>query len=487
MRNASANGQRSYDAPVGTAVRRAEAPTGTSVVSDVRLWIPPGSEVPQAARNGTPHGRRRWLTKGRLRGLVGVLAVLLIGAGGVLYWRANSGFVKTNNAQTNGDLAAISPRVSGNVLRVLVEEHQYVRAGTELVDIDPTDSRLALAQAEAQRTTAFANEQAAAAALTAQQQAFAAGLNVAQGTLRAQQPTVAQARAQLVMNDQTTAAGITQAQKQVATAEANLRATRAQLTTTQRTYDRDKALLTAGAIATQQVDIDTANLATATAQAQAAEDAVHQARSQLASAITARQQVEVSRQAVAVNQGQVANAQGQVQQAQAQAAVTSQRAHELAAAHAQVAAAEQAVRVARVNLSRTVISAPVDGWVTNKTVQPGQVVQPNQPLMAITIQGHLWVDANVKESHLGGVRVGDPVAIHIDEFHGHVFHGHVGSIGKATGSAVALLPPDNATGNFIKVVQLVPVRIYFDFGRGETQPAIGLSAEVAIDTRHPVR
>ena len=122
-----------------------------------------------------------------------------------------------------------------------------------------------------------------------------------------------------------------------------------------------------------------------------------------------------------------------------------------------------------------------------KTVQPGQVVQPNQPLMAITIHGRLWVDANIKESQLGGVRVGDPVAIHIDEFRGHMFHGHVGSIGKATGSAVALLPPDNATGNFIKVVQLVPVRIYFDFAPGETQPAVGLSAEVSVDTRHPGR
>jgi membrane fusion protein, multidrug efflux system len=486
MRNASADLHQSHDALVGVAARHADDPTVSSAVSDVRLWIPSGSDVSPATQNGTPHGRRRWLTKRRLRGLAGVLAVLLIGAG-VLYWRANSGFVKTNNAQTNGDLAQISPRVSGNVLKVLVEEHQYVRAGTELVDIDPTDYRLALVQAEAQRTTALANEQAAAAGLAAQEQAFTAGLNTAQGTLRAAQPTVVQAEAQLVMNDQTTAAGITQAQKQVATAEANLRAAQAQFTTAQRTFDRDKALLTAGAIAAQQMDIDTSNLATATAQVQAAEDTVHQARAQLASAVAARQQVTVSRQAVAVNQGQVANAQGLVQQAQAQAAVTRQRAQELAAARSQVAAAEQAVRVAQVNLSRTVIYAPVDGWVTNKTVEPGQVVQPNQPLMAITIRGHLWVDANIKEFQLGGVRVGDPVAIHIDEFHGHVFHGHVGGIGKATGSAVALLPPDNATGNFIKVVQLVPVRIFFDFAPGEAQPAVGLSTEVAIDTRHPVR
>jgi membrane fusion protein, multidrug efflux system len=482
----SGNERRSHPAPAGTVAGRTDGPTTTSVVRDLHLWIPPGSDVLTETRNGAAHRRPRRLAKRPLRVLAAILAILVIGAG-ALYWRANVGIVKTNNARTNGDLSPISPRISGNVLRVFVEEHDYVRAGAELVDIDPTDYRLALAQAQAQLTTARANEQAAAAALAAQERVFAAGLHIAQGTLRAARPTVAQAQAQLIMNDQTTAAGIAQAQKQVVTAEANLRAAQAQLTTTGRIHHRDTTLLAAGAIAQQQMDIDTANLAGAAATVQADQDAVHQAEAQLASAIAAREQVEVSRQAVAVNQGQVANAEGQVQQAQAQAAVTRQRAQELAAAQAQIAAAEQAVHVAQVNLSRTVIYAPVDGWVANKTVEPGQVVQPNQPLMAITIQGRLWVDANIKEFRLGGVRVGNPVAIRIDEFRSHTFHGHVGSIGKTTGSAIALLPPDNATGNFIKVVQLVPVRIYFDFARGEAQPAIGLSAEVAIDTRHPGR
>ena len=485
MDGTSGTERRSHPAPAGAIGTRADGPT-TTRVSDLHLWIPPGSNVPFQARNGTAALRPRRLTESRLRVLVAILAILVIGAG-VLYWRTNIGIVKTNNAQTNGDLSPISPRISGNVLRVLVEEHDYVRAGTELVIIDPTDYRLALAQAQAQLTTARANEQAAAAALTAQEQVFSARLNVAEGTLRAARPTVAQAQAQLTMNDQTTAAGIAQAQKQVTTAQGNLRAAQAQLATTQRIYERNRYLLAAGAVAQQQIDIDTANLAAAAAAVQADQDAVHQAQAQLASAIASRQQVEVSRQAVAVNQGQVANAEGQVQQAQAQAAVVRQRAQDLAAAQAQVAAAEQTVRQARVNLSRTIIYAPVDGWVTNKTVEPGQVVQPNQPLMAITMQGRLWVDANIKEFRLGGVRVGDPVAMHIDEFRGHTFHGHVGSIGKATGSATALLPPDNATGNFIKVVQLVPVRIYFDFARGEGQPAVGLSAEVAIDTRYPRR
>ena len=482
MQARSGNEQPPQATRAETTARRAGEQTATSVAPDVKLWIPPGSNVPPS-RNGTPSGPRRWLTETWLRRLGAITAILVIGAG-ILYWRANLGIVKTNNAQTNGYLSSISPRISGNVLRVLVEEHDFVRAGTELVDIDPTDYRLALAQVQAQLTTARATEQGAAAALAAQEQAFTAGLRIAQSTLRAARPTVAQAQAQLVLNDQTTAAGIAQAQKQVVTATANLRAAQAQLTTTQRINDRDTALLAAGAIAQQQMDIDAANLAGAKAAVQADQDAVYQAEAQLASAIASRQQVEVSRQAVAVNQGQVANAQGQVEQAEARAAVTRQRAQELAAARSQVAAAEQAVRIAQVNLSRTIIYAPVAGWVTNRTVEVGRVVQPNQPLMAITIVGRLWVDANIKEFQLGGVRVGDSVAIHIDEFYGHTFHGHVQSIGKATGSAVALLPPDNATGNFIKVVQLVPVRIYFNFAPGEAQPALGLSAEVEIDTRH---
>ena len=132
--------------------------------------------------------------------------------------------------------------------------------------------------------------------------------------------------------------------------------------------------------------------------------------------------------------------------------------------------------------------APVEGWVTNRTVEPGQVVQPNVPLLSIAIQGRSWVVANLKETQLGGVRVEEPVRVTIDAYRGRVFHGHVESIGKATGSTTALLPPDNATGNFIKVVQLVPVRIVLDNGpgAGRVQIPVGLSAEVAIDTRpHP--
>jgi membrane fusion protein (multidrug efflux system) len=433
-----------------------------------------------AGKRGRPSLRRLW------RPGVAAAVVMLLAAG-VAYWRANVGLVKTDNAETGGDLAPISAQITGRVVAVLVDENQYVRAGSVLVRLDPTDERLAVANAEAALRSAQAQAQAAAAALAAQEQSVAAGVQAARGALAATEPSVAQAQAQLLMDEQTTAAGIVQAERQVTTAQANARAAQTTLSTAGRTLERDRALLAQGAIAQQQMDADTAAYQDAVARAAAAQDAVRQAQAQLASAEAARQQVAIARSAVAANQGQVAHAEAAVQQAQAGAAVTRQRAQELAAAQAQVAQAEQALRTADVNLSRTEIRAPVDGWVTNRTVEPGQIVQPNQPLMSLAIRGRSWVVANIKETQLGGVRVGDPVRITIDEYRGRVFHGHVASLGQASGSAVALLPPDNATGNFIKVVQLVPVRIAFDATPGIGQIPVGLSAEVTIDTRHHAR
>jgi hypothetical protein len=135
VNNARENGQ-AQAVPIGAAPGRAGDLTGPGLMSDTHLWIPPGSEVPPAARDDAPRGRRRWLTKRLIRGLAGVLAILLVGAA-VRYWRANTGFVKTDNAQTYGDLAPISPRVGGTVLRVRVEEHDPYQNGFLAHGTDP--------------------------------------------------------------------------------------------------------------------------------------------------------------------------------------------------------------------------------------------------------------------------------------------------------------------------------------------------------------
>ncbi|HYM70871.1 MAG TPA: HlyD family secretion protein [bacterium] len=414
----------------------------------------------------------------------GVVLLLLVAA--VVYWRTNIGLVKTDNAQTSGDVAPVSSQITGTVVKIDVSDNQYVKTGTVLVELDPMDYRLALNQARANRAADEAQVNAAQAALAAQEQQFTTGVSAARGALAATVPSLPQSMAQLQMVDQTTAAQIEQAQAGVTTAQANVQSSKANYDTANKTLNRDRQLLTQGAIAQQQVDSDTAAYETALAQMRAAEDSLRQARASLASAHANRQQVTVTQNTIAINRGQITQAQANVQQAQAGDALVRQRAEQLAVARAQAAQASEQVRTAQVNLDRTLIRAPVDGWVTNRTVQIGSVVQTNQPLMAVAVDHHLWVIANVKETQLGNVRPGNPVRVTVDTYRGKVFHGHVISINAATGSTTALLPPDNATGNFVKVVQLVPVWIALDpgeFPAGRQLP-IGLSAEVTIDTRH---
>src|SRR5579875_224771 len=451
---------------------------GTGPAADLR----PELETPLPSPPRLPR-------RGLRRLVLPVLVLVLVGAAaaGVWYWRENLGIVRTDNAQTAGDLAPVSSRVPGTVIRVDVTDNQFVRAGTVLVELDPTDYRLALDQAKAQLTAAQAQVQAARAAFAAQEQEYLATLRAARAAVEAARPQLPQAEAQLALQETQAASQIAQARARVTSAEAEVRAAR---DLAQKTVDRDRLLYADGAIAAQQVESDTTQLAAAQARYQSAEDALREARADLAIAEASRHQVTIARETVAISQGQVARAQAELQQAEAGEALVRQRAHDLAVAEAQAAAAEAAVRTAEVNLARTRIVAPSDGWVTNRTVQVGQVVQPNQPLLFLTLAHHVWVVANIKETQLGSIRVGDPVRITVDALRGRVFHGHVESIGAATGSATALLPPDNATGNFIKVVQLVPVRIALDRIPGidpAQQLPIGLSVEVAIDTRHHPR
>ncbi|HYM91952.1 MAG TPA: HlyD family secretion protein [bacterium] len=428
--------------------------------------------------------RPRWRTR-RIVFLALAAILLLLIVAGIGYWRLNAGLVKTDNAQTSGDLAPVSAQITGTVARIDITDNQFVKAGAVLVELDPTDYRLALDQAKANLAAVQAQVQVAQATLADQENQYRTGVSAARGALAATTPRLPQAQAQVRMDEQTTAAQVAQAQAGVATAQANVQSAQANEETARKTRDRDRQLLTQGAIAQQQVDTDTAAYAAALAQYRAAQEGLRQAQATLASAEANREQVVISQHAVAVNEGQIAQARAQFEQAMAGDTLIRERMQQLAAAEAQAAAAAQMVKTAQVNLDRTLIRAPADGWVTNRTVQIGQVVQPNHPMLSITIAQHLWVVANIKETQLANVRVGDPVRITVDVFRGRVFHGHVISITAASGSTTALLPPDNATGNFIKVVQLVAVRIALD---PSTDPnvhlPVGVSAEVTIDTRH---
>ena len=471
---------RTGTGPVGAGTEKGGAAVREPASSPVRE----GSRLDVPSFRESPHARPRGGLRRLALPLAGAVILLLLIAG-VAYWRANAGLVKTDNAQTTGDVSPISSRITGTVVKVGVSDNQYVTAGTVLVELDRADYQLALGHAKSLLAVASAQVQAAEAALAAQEQQFSAGVSAARAALQTTRPRLPQAQAQVTMDEQTTAAQIEQAKARVTTARASLRAALTDLETVQRTLERDRQLFAQGAISAQQVDADTAAYESASAQAQAARDALTQAEAMLAAALAGRQQVTISRNAVEVNKGEISQAEAQMQQAAAGATLVRQRAQELAAARAQEADAAGAVKTAELNLSRTIITAPADGWVTNRTVEIGQVVQPNQPLLSLTLAHRVWVVANIKETQVGRIRIGDPVRITVDEFRGRVFRGHVESIGAATGSTTALLPPDNATGNFVKVVQLVPVNIALD---SEADPGpqlqVGLSAEVAIDTRH---
>jgi len=445
-------------------------------------------EVPRVARTVVETAARPQLNLRRIALLAaaaaGVIALIAL----VVYWRSNIGIVKTDNAQTVGDISPISSMVPGTILKVYVVENQHVAVGDPIVQLDPADYQVALARAKASLSAAQAQVQALRAALGAQQQQFQADVQAAAARVQATQPTLPQAQAQLDMQNRTTAAQVAQANARVTTAAAGVAAAKSAADTASRTLTRDRQLLAQGAIAQSQVDTDASANESARAQYQAAEDALAQAKSDVLAAQAARQQVAIARGTIAVNQGQLSGAQAQVQQAATGGTLVQQRAQELAAAEAQAANAAQAVRAAQLNVDRTVIRAPVEGWVTNRTAEVGQFVQPNQPLLSVTQSQSVWVVANIKETLLGGIRPGQPVRVRIDTYRGRTFRGRVESIGTATGSTNALLPPDNATGNFVKIVQLVPVRITLDprdVGTGPLQ--VGLSAEVAINTRGSVR
>jgi membrane fusion protein (multidrug efflux system) len=433
-----------------------------------------------------PSGRLR--TTRVLALVLAGLALVGVAIAGAQRWRSTLGLVRTDNAQTRGDIVSVSSRVSGTITRVLVGENQQVAAGAPLLVLDDGDTRQELAHVQARLAAAEAQVQAARAALAAQQQEFESGLRVARATIEATQPKLPQAQAQALMDERATAARVDQSRARVAVAEANVRAAKAMLDVAARTLARNRELIGQGALAAQVVDSDTAAFEEARARHEAAQQGLNQAQAELAGAEASRQQVVIQRQTVAVNRAEIARAEAVLDQAAGREALVRQRIQELAAAEARVADATAGVRIAEINLGRSTVRAPSGGWVTNLNARAGQAIAPNQPLMALALARQVWVVANVKETTIGFIRVGDPVIVKIDAYPRRSFRGRVESIGAVTGASTALLPPDNASGNFVKVVQLVPVRIALTEPSDPSAPLrIGLSAAVAIDTRQRTR
>lgn len=380
---------------------------------------------------------------------------------GFRWWQYASIHEETNDAFVAGHIHPISSRVDGTVTTVLVEENEAVRQGQVLARLDPQDFQNQVQQAQA------ALSQAQQQAQTASSQ-IALSARTTQGTTTQAQGTISSAAA-AITNAQAT---VQEAQAGVPLAQAGLTQAEANLQQAQADFTRYSTLLQQGAISTQQFETARNAYQVALAQRNAAQDQVRQAQARVTQA----------QQTVAGAQAQLTASQGQLQQAQAGQSQTESNRNQYQAAIAAVNQAQAQLKNAQLQLSYTTITAPIAGTVGNKTVEAGQRIQPGTPLMAV-VDDRSWIDANFKETQLEEMQPGDPVEIRLDAFPNHPFRGRVESIAPAAGSQFALLPPDNATGNFTKVVQRIPVRVTFDptsLQGYEDRIAPGMSATVSV-------
>jgi membrane fusion protein (multidrug efflux system) len=377
------------------------------------------------------------------RVVIAVVAVVVI-AGGLLYWLHSRGRENTDDAQVDGRITQIAARVGGTVIKVDVDNNLQVSGGAVLVQIDPRDYEVAVERARAELADAQANAAAARTGVPIAQVETRAGVSTASGGVDQAEAAVAGAEHEIQV-----------AQANLANAQARLREREATATKTARDVERLRALADKDEIPRQQFDAAVAASDAARASADAAKAEVTAAQSGIT---VAQQRAIASRGAAAQARAGLATAKTAPQQLQ----VTQARA---AAADARVKQAEAALKQAELNLAYTTIKAPGAGIVSRKAVEPGQVIQPGQPLMALVDLDHIWITANFKETQLKLMQPGQKATVEVDALGGREFDAHVDSIAAATGAKFSLLPPENATGNYVKVVQRIPVKLYLEPGQ----------------------
>ncbi|HEY7305403.1 MAG TPA: HlyD family secretion protein [Bryobacteraceae bacterium] len=367
----------------------------------------------------------------------------------------------TDDAQVDGHLVPISPRITGTMLSVLVNDNQEVKVGQELVRLDPADYQVALQQARAALATAEANttESSVNVPLTA----INTRSQVSTSSAQTQESQAAVAAAQQAIDG---------ARARINASNAALAEKQANLVKAEKDLLRFQDLVSKDEVSRQDYDA-----AVAAAQANRA-----QVDSAKADIIAAQHNLD---QAVAeLNQAKARLSTAQIQHRQSQAVQPKQQAVSQARfkqAQAQVRQAQANVDQAQLNIGYTTIRAPVDGIVSRKNAEPGMHVSPGQQVMALVPLDDVWVTANFKETQLKGMQVGQSVEILVDSHGSRKYHAHVDSIAAASGARFSLLPPENATGNYVKVVQRIPVKIVLEPGENRDHSLRpGMSVEPTV-------
>lgn len=402
---------------------------------------PPITREPSGQRKYSPPARRR-----RRRNLIIAGSVLVLIIAGVLLWRYFDSYESTDDAQADVHLYPVSARISGYVVRVNVNDNQWVEKGDVLAEIDPTDYEVALAQAQASLTNA---------------EATARSLNITVPITSVNTESQLKVAAFGVEDAK---AGLSAAEKQLSSSHAQVDAAEANDVKAQDDLARYKLLVDKREVARQIYDqalaaakSSTATVAAAKANEAAAQESINQAQSRLAQAEANHQYAQTGPQQVSSTQARVQAAIADVQQKRAQ------------------------VQQAKLNLQYTKIAAPVSG-VVNKTVVVGLNVQGGQQLLTVVPLDEVWVTANFKETQLRQMQVGQKADIHVDSS-GKTLHGRVDSVAGATGPLFSLLPPENATGNYVKIVQRVPVKIVLNPGENRDRrlrPGMNVVADVYL-------
>lgn len=413
----------------------------------------------------TPAAKTGGLSRRKLprAAIVAVAAVAVVL--GLRYYLHSLAHESTDDATVEGHVVAISPRVPGHIVRVLVDDNQEVHAGDVLVELDPNDYQARLNAAEA-----------AAAAATARVQANSLGVDLttvnSSSGLDGAVAGVAQAQA-----------AVAQAQAEQDSAKAALARAKADVDAAKARHERDAADLTRArdmakskAVSPQQLDHAVAAEGVSAADLSSASHQVQTRTAMLEQSSAARKAAEQALLQARARLTQAKSAPTQVARSKSEAAV--------AKAEAERTRAE--LEQARLNLSYATVVAPCDGHVTRKSAEAGAYVQVGQALLSI-VQPDPWVVANFKETQLTRMQPGQPVEVSVDTYPGVTFRGHVDSIQRGTGARFSLFPPENATGNYVKVVQRVPVKIVLDHeaATGSYLLAPGMSVEPEVNVSAP--
>jgi membrane fusion protein, multidrug efflux system len=406
--------------------------------------LPDETQKNEAAPEESPekNSRRKFV-------IIAVVILLVIGAA-LFYWRSTY-TEDTDDAQVDGDLYQVSSRVTGQVIKVYIDDNQQVQIGQAIAEIDPKDYQVALEQAQAN----LANAQASAIQATVNVPITSVNVNTNVSTTSS--------------DVQGSLAAVDQARKQAQAAEARVAQAKANAVKSRLDVERYTPLVQKDVISKQQFD------------AAVAADAGN-------SAAVLEAEATVIAQQAAVNQSLQKLAQSRSTAAESSKTASNQVRVQEARANAALAAVKQAqaqVDQAMLNLSYTHITAPTTGIVNKKNVQVGANLSIGQDLLTIIPLTNLWVTANFKETQLSSMQPGQSVTLKVDALGGRKFHGKVTQIGGATGSRLSLFPPENATGNYVKVVQRIPVRIDFtnlqqENGDYALRPGMSVTPDVAV-------